>query len=469
VEILQLVHQEVKQQAEVPQQVEEQPQQVEIPQLVHQEVRQQAEAHEAQMEAQNLGTIFLKAADYLLGGTHYFIQEIKRHFSQERADILAKTEALIYTPLLSSSEEGLSSYLNELQQVSTLVPDFFNIISDIFLDISGIKVILSNGSAFYSDGQLYTVWSSPYMPSDFSSTIYNIKGYINRCFKEDEPFVLFMAPGYDMPTKEFFDFMTSLEGIEKSITSLTLYGDKLREIEVIEVAQNRRRYFIFGLWPWQFIDFRKVKKIGEFRPFRFEALKLDFYLADAELELSQPNVNKVVTLRGAALKGSLNEKIRLLVLSNLTAEKATAEQIANLYLRHWPNLEEAFRDYSRKIELFTYTANSRRFLSTESLAFAKGSPQSIKAVFEYYLKALDYYVRWHFLPTGYENKDFSTVNEQFYSLKASLNKQRELILVTPQLPSGYPFLKDLEYALRRLNEREILFTGAKRLFLNVAS
>jgi len=111
--------------------------------------------------------------------------------------------------------------------------------------------------------------------------------------------------------------------------------------------------------------------------------------------------------------------------SFLPAEQATAEQVLTLYLERWPNLDEAFRDYSRKIELFTYTANSRHFLSTESLPFKEPGSQDIKAVFEYYLRLLDYYVRWHFLPAGYENKDFATANEQIYSLKARIKKGKK--------------------------------------------
>ncbi|MCX5703993.1 MAG: hypothetical protein NT066_05860 [Candidatus Omnitrophica bacterium] len=457
---------------------------INIPEQVEQVLEVQREAGEL-----NLGLIWLKAADYLLGGANYLVEEIKKHSRQEIPDIFAKTESLIYMPLFGATKEDLLkqeecsgllfdkklaseeilSYLNDLQHVQTLPPNLSQIISDIFLDISGIKVTLSSNSTFYLDSQLYTVWSTPHIPSDFSSTIYNIKGYINRYFQGYDPLVLLMAPGYDMPTKEFFDFMSCLEGTEKNITSLALYGDKLKELEVIALGHNRRRYFVFGLWPWQFTEFRQVKKIGEFRPFRFEALNMGLYLADAELELLQPDVNKRVTLRGCALKGKLDEKVRLLVLSNLSMEKATAEQLLNLYLSHWPSLEEAFRDYSRKIELFTYTADSRHFLSTQGLPFQKPDAADIKAVFEYYLKLLDCYVRWHFLPAGYENKDFSTVNEQFYCLKARLDKQKGLVLVTPQAPSGYPFLKELGYACRRINEREIVFTGAKRLFLNVAA
>jgi len=276
-----------------------------------------------------------------------------------------------------------------------------------------------------------------------------------------------MAPGYDLPTKEFFDFIHGLEAKNKWLLSLILFGNRFEEIEVIRFERPKKRNFIFGLWPWQFAEYRQVKTLGEFRPFRFSALNKDFYLADVEIELMQPNINEGVTLRGCALKTNLSEKARLIILSDLPAEKGKPEEIAATYLNCWPNLEEAFQDYSRKVELFTYTASSQRFFSTENLFLNREAAADISSVFSQYPKTLDLYVRWYFLPLGYEDMDFPTIKERFYDLKAVLKKQENSLLVTFQPPGGYPFLKDLEYACRRVNEKKVIFAEGLRLWLSV--
>jgi hypothetical protein len=311
-----------------------------------------------------------------------------------------------------------------------------------------------------------SVWSTPNIPYDFSSTTYNVKSYINKYFYKDMPFVLFMAPGYDTPTKEFFSFISSLDAKDKRFARLSLYDNRLEELEVIPLDQAKRRFFIFGLWPWQFIDFRKVIKIGEFKGFNFAPLNKDFYAADVEIELSQPTTKQSVTLTGCAIKLSLNEKTRLIVLTNLPAQ-AGPEELAKAYLSRWPNLEEAFQDYSRKIELFTYTANSQRFFSTESIGLSGQAPQGIKDLFKSYFKALDSYVRWHFLPAGYEDKDFSTVKTQFYDLKVLLKREKGYALAVFTPPQGYAHLNELEYACRRLNEREVVFRDGRRVWFSV--
>ena len=425
------------------------------------------------------GAILLKAVDCLIGGTFHITEAVKKRLNKEDADLAAKVEALIYLSLwepgvqnkdLSElwalidkklSLEALLPYLNVLQGVNAICLDIMQLIPDILQEVRNIKVNLSGTNVAYLDSQMRTVWSTPQIPYVFSSTIYNTKSYIHRYFSQTSPLVLFMAPGYDSPTKEFFNFILGLDLGDKGITRLTLYGNKFEELGVIPLESGKRRFFIFGLWPWQFVELRKVKKIEEFKPFYFTGLKKEFYLAEIEVELSQPITKQAVTLRGAAFKTNPAEKTRLVILSNLPPEGLLPDQVANTYLSHWPNLEEAFQDYSRKIERYTYTANSGHFFSTESFHF--NTPE-IKMLFANYLKALDLYIRWHFLPPGYEIKDFSTMKERFYDLKAVLKKENNCLFVTFLLPEGFAFQKELEYVLRRLNEREITLRDGRRLW-----
>ncbi|MFA5144923.1 MAG: hypothetical protein WC723_02840 [Candidatus Omnitrophota bacterium] len=433
-------------------------------------------------ETECTGAILLKATDYLIKGSFNIAEAVKGRLSKQEGDLLTKTESLIYLSLFEKdlpglwafidrqlSAEGITTYLNELQSVSALNSNILRAISSALQEVRCIKANCLGGDIFYLDGQMHTVWSTQYIPYDFSATIYDTKSCINRYFFGSDPFVLFVAPGYDIPTREFFNFILSLASKEKTIANLTLYNNKLEELEVVHLGQPKKRYFICGFYPWQYVEYRKVYKIGEFRPFYAEALHKDIYGADIEIELSQTVGIQHVMLRGCALKMTPDEKTRLVVLSNFAYGEIKPEDLANTYLNHWPNLEECFQDFSRKIELFTYTAASRRFFSPDFLNFDSGSSQDIKTLFNNYLKALDLYIRWHFLPLGYEDSDFSTVNERFYSLKVRLKREKGYCLAIFQPPSGYAYLKELEYACRRVNEKEIIDLHGKKLQFSVAS
>jgi hypothetical protein len=438
-------------------------------------------------EIEGLGAILLKAADSLVGGSQYINEEIMKKVEKKQIVTSTKIEYLIYSPLFTLPEklsltsdcglfhlinsrftkEEIYSYLTYLQEFKELETRVAVIIPEVFKEVRCVKFTLANGGIFYLDGQLHTVWSTPNIPYDFSTTIYNIKGYINKYFKEEKPFTLFFAPGYDVPIKEFFDFLATIQ--ENAPFKLTLYGHKLEELEVITLEQPRNCSLIFGLWPWQFTEFRKGRLLGEFKSSYIEWLKKDFYLADIEIELLQKTANKRVTLRGCAMKRGLNEKISFVILTTLPAEKLNGETLAAVYFSHWPNIEEAFQDFGRKIEFFTYMAGSQRFFSTENLNLSPETGEGLAGAFNYYLKALDAYVRWHFLPVGYEEKDFSVMKERFYGLKAKLKKEKDHIWVIFNPPLGYAYLKDLEYACRRVNEREIVLTPEnKRLWCSVS-
>ncbi|MFA5411597.1 MAG: helix-turn-helix domain-containing protein [Candidatus Omnitrophota bacterium] len=475
---------------------EEAPPQVPPPPAVPEEKAEEAPAEEIKIspapselptEADGLGAIMLKAADYLIGGSSAFTEIIQARLKSAEPDFLAKNEALIYASLFDISEsaaakpdcglwplinyrlnsQDISSYLNRLQEAKGLDAEMFRVISNIIQEVRGILVSLAQGNVLYLDGQMHTVWSTTHIAYAFSTTIYNANNYINKYFQDDAVCVLFMAPGYDIPTKEFFEFILSFGSERNGLSRMTLYDNKFEELKTIHFNQSKKRLFAFGLWPWQFGQYRKVKMFSDFCPFYLEPLKKELFIAEGEIELLQPNINKAIALRACALKTSLKEKIRLVVLNNIPVQQAPAAEVINLYLSRWPNLEEGFEDFSRKIERFTYTANSQRFFTSDNLSLTKESPGDIKSLFTGYLQALDSYVRWHFLPSGYEDQGFPTVKERFYGLRALLERKKGFLLATFKPPANYAFLKDLGYACHRLNEREIKFPDGTRVWFTL--
>jgi hypothetical protein len=427
------------------------------------------------------GAILLKAADSLISGSISFSELIKNRLGVVDPEALAKTESLLYLPLFAPGLDaaemeleplwplvnkkiplaGLKSFCQNLEGDKTLCADLAPVAAALLQQGHCIKIDISDGESVYLDGQLHSLWSTPHIPFDFGLPIYQIKDFLNKCFWEDKPAVIFNAPGYDTPSKEFFNFLLGL-GLEgKKIINLATYGHKLEVLESSGLQQNQKRFVIFGLWPWQYTGQRKVKKIGQFQPFVFEMTGAEFYLAEVEIELSQPQLQNTLTFCGCALKTSPAEKTRLVILSNLTPETASPAYLANRYLKHWPNLEEAFTDYSHKIELFTYTAGAQRFFPAENIRFEAAD---IRKFLADYLAALDLYVKWHFLPDGFENTDFSLMKEQFYGLKVTLRKRKDSLLAVFHPAVGYRFQKQLEYACRRINEREIIFPEGLRLW-----
>jgi hypothetical protein len=181
--------------------------------------------------------------------------------------------------------------------------------------------------------------------------------------------------------------------------------------------------------------------------------------------IAHPSFKEKVALRGAVLKPGINEKAKLVILTNMPPESISAEALALKYLQAWPSPEDAFEDYNRKIELFTYTANSQRFFSHKTILPPTEGPKDLAALLSNYLKALDSYVKWHFLPSGYEDNDFLMMKERFYDLKVTnIEKGEGWRRFTFKALEGHAYLKDLKYIFKRLNEKCIFGVDGTRLY-----
>ena len=440
------------------------------------------------VEAEGLGAILLKAADYLLGGSELITKYLQDKLLSEEMDIPSSLEYLKYSqlfdlqstcktnysiglwPLIGKKipQKKLNAYLSDIQQLSPLLAELVQIMNSVMQEIRCVKINFSDDSACFIDGQGYTVWANQYIPYNFSTTISDIRSYVTKFLQGDQPFVFYMPPGSDSPGKEFFDFLLNFISPSKRITNLGFYDMRLKQTDILSVGESKKRSLIFGLWPWQYVAYRKIKILSDFKNFYFEPLRKDFFLADAEVQLLQPNTNQSVILRGCALKTSYNDKIRVIVLSNITPEEASIEDLARHYLNKWPNLEETFQDFSCKQELFSYTLASGYHFSWASLDLDSDALQNSMAFFSYYLKILDLYVKWHFLPFGFEKRDFATIKQQFYGLKCRFKKQKDLIYISFLPPENYSFQKELTYLCNRLNEKAIHVFNGKRLWFNSA-
>lgn len=437
-------------------------------------------------EGAGLGAIFLKAADYLVGGTSRLVELIRRSLNTNDKLLRAKTEFLLFSPLFDPSPEArlrtdyglwqligkritsnvVSSYLFDIESVTNIVSEFERIISSAFREIHYIKINFTDGSFVYLDGQFHSLWLAQGIPVILASTLSSTISYINSCLSGDTPLILLAPQNDGAPDKHFFHMISGFEGKAKGVSSVSLYGGRSEELStIIANVPNKKRFFITGLWPWQFAEYRKVKIIGDFSSFYFEPLRNNFYIAESEVIITQPSDNTSVTLRGCALKTSLTDKIKLIILTNLTREEVKLNDLAAIYLNKWPNIDSSLQDLTRKIELFAYTAASRHRFSLESFELHPDKSQNLISLLGVYLEALDHYTKWYFFPSELKNTPYQMMKDHFYSLSVRLKKQKSRIYATIKVPDEYSRQSELEYACQRFNERTVYFQD-KRLWLN---
>lgn len=429
-------------------------------------------------EGDGLGAYVLRATDLLLKGKEGIVEVIKGRLNKEIPEVSKLTEALIYMPLFDSnlrpdsglwklikrrySYEEIMTYLVDLQRVAELKSDILSVIDKTFQDVLFIRLFLNDGSSFVLDSQLHSLWSSPHIPFDFATTLCNIRSYMNKHLLEALPIVLFNGPGYEVLPKDWFHFLIKLSSPEVLVERIGFYGMRDQEIDTLVLQEPKKLFIIFGLWPWQYIKNRKVESLGEFKPHKFPIQK-EQYIAETMIKLSQPTEKKEVTLKGIGIKKALEAKSEIVILSNLKEEQASFEQIAEIYLNRWPKLQQGFREFSRKIELFTYSASSRQIFSADKVISPDKEVLDVKESLLKYLEALDLYVRWNLLPAEYKKSSFSTTKMRFYRQRARLKKRKNNYFLKFILPEDYGYLKELNYLLTQLNKQQVIFPDGKQL------
>ncbi len=450
--------------------------------LAEEELKVKQQKEKAPQERTCSGAILLKALDCLIGAGREINAAICKKLGAAPEDFLNLTEAVIFRSLFGKenlagicnlvgqqySQERLDNYYGQIKGIESIKSEINRIISAAFTEARGVKMHFIDGSIIHLDGQLHSTWSTQYIPYDFSSSAHELKNNLNKYFFEGRPLVLFSAPGYDIAPRDFFTLLLNIGSTDKYPDNLILFGNKLEEIERISLNNKNKYTLVFALWPWQFTGSRKVRRIGDFDLRRIECVDKGLYLAEIEIDLLRAPLNESITLKGCAIKTTPTEKIRLVVLSN-PEKPMSLDELAETYLNRWPNFEDAFQDFSRKIELFSYTGNEQKFLSKDKFEIgAQGSNPELEDIFADYIRMLDLYLRWHFLPAEYTERDLSFTSKNFYKIPVHITSSSGKIRAKIQVERGYELLKDLKYLVCRLNERQIdLPNGARLYFENI--
>ncbi len=430
------------------------------------------------IEADGLGAFILKATDYLLGGTRYITETVAENIGVELSDdMIKKTEILLYRNILKDNPQGLWSltaskisneqiddYLEKIKKTGDLLDLILHNLSALLKEVRGVKLDLKDGKHIYFDAQFRTIWPTPQVPYHFSSGAYNVKNRINNSLRAKDPLVICLAPGTDSPPVELFSFISFLDSKSAKDFKIHIYDTEFKDAENMNLENIGQRSFIFALYNWQYINFREVNKIGEFKACYYEPLQKDFFIAEIEIILFRPFDHHEVLLRGCAVKMSLEDKIKMVILTNLTGEEISLEDLFLNYLRHWPNFDEGIQDFNRKTEYLAYGSSDQDVFRLDKFLLEDSHVRKdLETLLSKYLQILDLYARKYFLPYGYEDKYIQTLNERFYQLRAKIRRQGDLMLVTFKPPRNYRYSKDLEYICARINEKAITLEG-KRLF-----
>ena len=416
----------------------------------------------ASEKIESSSAVFLKAADSLVNGSSALAEIVQKRIPEQNPQ--SKIEDLIFSSFFEPEyEQSLKIFLENLDQDSQLIKEAQAKLSGLLKEVLGLKVVLSDGSFFYIDSQLHTVWPKPNFPACFASPIFSVKQKLEDIFFRQQPLCLLFASGYESATADFFNCLESFSLVGRKISRIILLDNALEEIESINIPACGRQKIIFGVWPWQFQALEKLKINSEFSRILFRPLANKSFVAQAELELQNPKQKSGVKLNGYCLKSEPEGKIKVIILANSFDQKNGIKDIIMPYLYSWPSLEESFRDFSLKIEaLVSQGQKPQAQAGMEGLKIE--TAKIFSGLCKNYFLALEFLSAKYFLPQDLTLKSQEFLKKEFYALPAARREQIEnTILVFKPKPEN-KLNKYWGYAFCRLNEKKIFSLKNKRLW-----
>ncbi|TAN61413.1 helix-turn-helix domain-containing protein [bacterium] len=347
-------------------------------------------------ERQECGIWFLRAAELCLGG----MPEVKDARNPENIKAIVPQ---IFSELVFRSTEALAQ-----------------------------KFILEDNRFFFLDAGCHTIWTTERIPERLSVGLYKDRTYLNESILSGrKPLILQAAPGFDIPTPALFDFIDAFQAEKphKAIKGIELYSADNLLIDTIKFAQRQeKRYFIIGLWPWQY-------KNRDFGP----------------------------SIRLVPINNTDNSR-KLDIITNIESGRQSGEEIIGHYLRRWPILESGYQDFLDEIGHFVRSPRTKIQYKCPILP-NNGENLTYEQVLSFWRLILNSYCQRHFFPIDYQELDFLVLQERFYHLRGAINSISDSFEVKFEPPEGFLYQKDLQYACQRVNEADIrLIDGHKLRF-----
>jgi len=333
-------------------------------------------------------------------------------------------------------------------------------IPQFFTQVSGFRFILADGASFFIDGQGICLWKN--VQKGFPVSLGKAILLLSKVFSGNQSLLLnSVSPKISVKNQEYIQIMELIGAFcnvqSKRIHRLELIdeeGDILGSFDHVPQIQRR---MVAGLWPWEglFQRFFDAKNILEEGKISFDIAGRDLSFKDVEIKCDLDGKKK--DIRGILLFDPFMPVPFLILLTNVQKESMSAVDIVEMYVQRWPNMEKSVNfsilsDHSAwKNDLLT---NKKPFFDV----FLKESPFGRDPVWlavDQFLFLLDRFCRRQFFPEIYEDSDFSMMRNRFYSLSGQVceEEHRYWVYLTP--PSEYPHMKDLEFAVERLNESGI--------------
>lgn len=456
--------------------------------------RRVARVYRPSCESEDVGFAFMFGANLALGLSKTVASVIKKIHPGVRVsleDLEALTEAwllakAIYNVPLEKIENygkselwlmtgrkigkgNLREYVALLNVLQTINSQLVIDLSGLFSDVHFFRLTLEGGAQLMIDGQARGVWRQQKIPLEFCTTLYMANSYINTLLSEKDPLVVFNFQPENLSPEDLSDFVFGIDG--------TSFYRRLRKIEFIapggrvvrhmDFVVPGRRKFIIGIGAKQYKAIAELeKKPAQGRLF-IEPLGKGFVYSEAILDFSQPIDNNILKIRLILIKEEADRtENKIAVLTNLNSAEWSVRQVAETYLRHFPD-----RDAANRLFLKSLKAPLRQedFVAGEKMLQSARRLQEITdpdAFFTILVDVLHLFSERSFFSPDCAGWSFPKMRELFYKKRGLVKRDMADDIVFNMFTDNELEYKNFLYdACARFNELPVHDFSSRKLWI----
>jgi len=399
-------------------------------------------------------------AGYRRQGLRYLTSEKKQPAPFKKGAILHQKE--------------INQYVQFLSEQNLLLP-IIKEVTKVFTEALFVSVEFA-GQTFFLDAQGHTVWPNSNIPHSFSVTVDKTSSCVKETFlspSAQRPLVLEICPGYTFLPNEMFNLIQCLQQAHKQpISQLRIMGKFNEKLTLWQGFKAPRKcFFLAPLSPWQYARLQGTRIIRDFRKYHLGPEREAVSVADADIYLFNPQLNKNIKVRAALVRrqdlpaGRQGE--RLALITNISRrEERYISKIAEAYFSRWP--AKQLKNYYDLLEEAHAQALAHPDSQTSLTPLAIGSYRKKPMdTFRVFLEHLHRYTLNHFFPSEYAAEDFAFMYERFYQqggyLKMKGNYWEVILRSFPQKK----LQESAKLACQKFNQSGIELSGRKRLRISL--
>jgi hypothetical protein len=382
---------------------------------------------------------------------------VLNHFCQpsanENKDLLELQELFQWDKTMQKSS-ALPSFIMEYNKIK----------EQAFLEVKGLKLFLEDKTEITMDAEMASFGggsSIPPLPYGSSPIHKAMARLSNALVSNIQNAVFHKAPGEARFDRVVYDMVAVFENIPgKRILKISVLDLQGEEMARFSTVPFQKRAFLMGVTPQQkeFGELTKSVKWAEKKSFYHEGTDRTVYFTETKTNFMTTQIDESVDdYRIITVRKGEESAPSWGILTN--QQKGSGEDILKEYMSQWPYFGESLQE----APIFVLPPGNHE----ESQKRENKDEKKDFSIFRDFVGALHKYCQRQFFPPAHSKDDINCFIADVYGVPGSYYEGEGHLTVFLDVEKGSPYRKDLQYAVKRVNERHILDYCGRRLWLEI--